>query len=306
MRPNSPAVEELLAQYPAPFRETLSCASGSVNFHGVIAAAAAEHMAQQLRITVDHLMPNLVPLAALYAEPVISNFKVGAVARGLSGNLYFGANIEFKSEALSFTVHAEQAAAMNAWMRGETGLSTLAVSAAPCGYCRQFLYELAGAGALKILLSSAKPASLAGLLPDAFGPGNLGIDGGLMRQEGHRLTVNVEDPLVQAALAAANMSYAPYSRGYSGVALATAGGGIYSGACAENAAFNPSMSPMEAAVSQLNIGGGNLHGIERAVLVEVENSVSSQLRSSTAVLNSISNVPLEVCYAAAPSPTATK
>jgi len=203
-------------------------------------------------------------------------------------------------------VHAEQAAVMNAWMQGETGLSSLAISAAPCGYCRQFLYELATAATLKILLPNAKPASLAGLLPDAFGPSNLGIDGGLMRTENHQLSADNQDAVVLAALAAANMSYAPYSHGYSGVVLATADGGIYTGAYAENAAFNPSMSPMEAAVSQLNLGGGKMGGIRRAVLVEIANSTSSQVHWSMAVLNSISNVQLEVCYAGAPSRGAHK
>ena len=142
MHPTSSAVAELLARQPAAFRETLGRSTGSVNFRGAITAADAEEVAQQLGVTVHQIMLDLLPFAALYAEPVISNFKVGAVAQGLNGNLYFGANIEFKSEALSCTVHAEQAAAMNAWMQGETGLSALAVSAAPCGYCRQFLFEI--------------------------------------------------------------------------------------------------------------------------------------------------------------------
>ena len=60
----------------------------------------------------------------------------------MSGNLYFGANYEFPGQALSFTVHAEQAATMHAISFGETGIDLLAVSAAPCGYCRQFLNEL--------------------------------------------------------------------------------------------------------------------------------------------------------------------
>jgi cytidine deaminase len=306
MRPTSSAVAEFLARHPTAFQETLGRSSGSVNFRGTITAADAEHMAQQLGVTVDQAMLDLLPFAALYAEPVISNFKVGAVAQGLSGNLYYGANIEFKSEALSFTVHAEQAAVMNAWMGGETGLSALAVSAAPCGYCRQFLYELVTAATLKILLPNTKPALLTWFLPDAFGPRNLGVNGGLMQAENQQLTVNSHDPLVLAALAAANMSYAPYSLGYSGVALATAGGGIYSGAYAENAAFNPSMSPMEAAVSQLNIGGEPLRSIRRAVLVEVQSGVSSQVNSATAVLSSISGARLEVAYAAASSHAARK
>jgi len=305
MHPTSSAVAELLARQPAAFRETLGRSTGSVNFRGAITATDAEEVAQQLGVTVHQIMLDLLPFAALYAEPVISNFKVGAVAQGLNGNLYFGANIEFKSEALSLTVHAEQAAAMNAWMQGETGLSALAVSAAPCGYCRQFLFELVTAATVKILLPNTKPALLTCLLPDAFGPHNLGVRGGLMQAENHQLTINSQDPLVLAALAAANMSYAPYSLGYAGVALATADGGIYAGAYAENAAFNPSVSPMEVAVSQLNVGGGDLRGIQRAVLVEAKNGVSSQVHSAMAALSSISGVPLEICYATA-SPHAAR
>jgi cytidine deaminase len=299
MRPTSSAVAELLARHPAAFQEILHRSSESADFRGPITAADAEHMAEQPGVTAHQVMLDLLPFAALYAEPVISNFQVGAVAQGLSGNLYYGANIEFKSEALSCTVHAEQAAAMNAWMQGEAGLSALAVSAAPCGYCRQFLYELVTAATLKILLPNAKPVLLPSFLPDPFGPSNLGIRGGLMQAANQQLTVNSQDPLVLAALAAANMSYAPYSRGYSGVALVTADGGTYSGAHAENAAFNPSMSPMEAAISQLNISGADLRSIRRAVLVEVQNGVSSQVHSATAVLSSISGIPLEICYATA-------
>jgi cytidine deaminase len=300
------AVADLLARYPAAFQETLGRLTGSVNFRGMIPAADGEQMAQQLGAPVYQVMLDVLPFAALYAEPVISNFKVGAVAQGSSGNLYYGANIEFKSEALSFTVHAEQAAVMNAWMQGETGLSALAVSAAPCGYCRQFLYELVTAAALKILLPNTKPTSLTWFLPGAFGPHHLGVKSGLMQAENQQLTVNSQDSLVLAALAAANMSYASYSLGFSGVALATADGSIYAGAYAENAAFNPSMSPMETAVSQLNLGGEDFHDIQRAVLVEVQGSVSSQVHAATAVLNSISGVRLEVCYAKAPPPAAPK
>ncbi|PYT26511.1 MAG: cytidine deaminase [Acidobacteria bacterium] len=306
MRPTSSAMAELLARQPATFQETLGRLSGSISFRGTITVADAEHVAQQLGVTVHQIMLDLLPFAALYAEPVISNFKVGAVAQGLSGNLYFGANIEFKSEALSLTVHAEQAAVMNAWMQGETGLLALAVSAAPCGYCRQFLFELVTAETLKILLPNTKPTLLTWFLPDAFGPHNLGVRGGLMQAENQQLTVNSQDPLVLAALAAANMSYAPYSLGYSGVALATADGGIYAGAYAESAAFNPSMSPMEATVSQLNVGGVDWRDIQRAVLVEVQNGVSSQVHSAMAALSSISGVPLETCYATASPHVARK
>src|SRR5258705_12994727 len=96
-----------------------------------------------------------------------------------------------------------------------------------------------------------------------------------------------------------------YSLGHAGGARPPADGGIYAGSYAENAAFNPSMSPMEAAVSQLNVGGGDVRGIQRAVLVEVQNGVSSQVHSAMAALSSISGVPLEICYATA-SPHAAR
>jgi len=37
-----------------------------------------------------------------------------------------------------------------------------------------------------------------------------------------------------------------YTFDYAGVALKTSDGGIFTGSLAENAAFNPSMSPLEA------------------------------------------------------------
>ena len=100
MRPTSSALAELLARQSAASHETLGRSTGSANFRGIITAADAEQVAQQLGAPVHQIMLDLLPFAALYAEPVISNFKVGAVALGLNGNLYYGANIEFKSEAL--------------------------------------------------------------------------------------------------------------------------------------------------------------------------------------------------------------
>src|SRR5260370_41438144 len=104
MRPTTSDVAEILAQSPAPFQKIFLHADASAGFRGTITSADAVHLVQQLGVTVDQLMLNLVPLAALYAQPVISNFKVGAVAQGISGQLYYRANIEFKSAALRFPV----------------------------------------------------------------------------------------------------------------------------------------------------------------------------------------------------------
>ena len=238
---------------------------------------------------------SLIPAAQKYAIPPISNFLVGAVALGSSGSVYFGANYEFVGQALSFTVHGEQAATANAIAHGETGMQMLAVSAAPCGYCRQFLYELTTASSLQILLPNTPPALLTALLPDAFGPADLGVTAALMSPQSHGMTLPSDDPLVQAALAAANASYAPYTASYAGVALRTGDGGIYAGQVAENAAFNPSMSPLEQAVVNLVIGGGKTYAdVVDAVLVEPINAKASQIAATRDVLATISSVPLRV------------
>lgn len=252
---------------------------------GIVTAADAAELASREGVDVPQLMTMLLPQAATYARPPISNFYVGAVSRGLSGNLYFGANLEFAGEALSFTVHAEQSSVSNAWMNGEEGIDLIAVTAAPCGYCRQFLNELTTADRLTIAMPK-ETRSLRDLLPSAFGPRDLGIDGGLMQREEHALTIDASDDLAQTALAAARRSYAPYSKSYAGVALRTIDGTIASGAYAENAAFNPSMSPLEVALSQLNLAGGSFATITEAVLVQVDALHTSATRT---ILDAVSH-----------------
>ena len=248
---------------------------------------------------LEQLMVELIPLAKRFAIPTISNYFVGVVARGLSGNLYFGANYEFPGQALSFTVHAEQAAIAHAISFGETGIDMMAVSAAPCGYCRQFLYELTTASTLRIILPDASTKLLTALLPDAFGPADLGVTAALMSPQAHGMTLATPtDKVTSAALQAANTSYAPYSLSYAGVALQTSDGSIYTGSVAENAAFNPAMSPLEAAVVALVINGRKKYSnITDAVLVEAAASQASQIGATRDVLGVITKVPLRVYQA---------
>jgi cytidine deaminase len=215
------------------------------------------------------------------------------VSRGLSGALYFGTNLEFAGEALSFTVHAEQSSVTNAWMNGEEGIDLIAVNAAPCGYCRQFLNELITADRLTVAMPKETRA-LSELLPSAFGPRDLGVQGGLMQRLLHGLTIDSRDELARAALSAANRSYAPYSKSYAGVALRTAGRRVFTGAYAENAAFNPSMSPLEVALSRLNLAGESFDAIEDAVLVHVD---SMHTEATRVVLNAVAKAPLRLVQA---------
>jgi cytidine deaminase len=261
---------------------------------GYVPAAVVERIVAS-GVPLEQLMLNLIPLAKTFAIPAISNFFVGAVAHGVSGNLYLGANYEFPGQALSFTIHGEQAATMHAISFGETGIDLLAVSAAPCGYCRQFLNELTSASTLKIILPNTPTTPLTALLPNAFGPTDLGITAALMSPQSHGMTVDGSDDLIDAALNAANASYAPYSKSYAGVALKTADGSIYSGGVAENAAFNPSMSPLEAAIVALTINGRKKYDdIIDAVLVQAAGSKACQIDATRDVLATITKVPLRV------------
>jgi cytidine deaminase len=262
-------------------------------FHGVIDVAEAAALAKSLGTPVDQLALGLVEVAKLYAVTPVSRYNVGAVAVGRSGALYFGANLEVAGQALGVTVHAEQAAVANAWVNGERGLVTLAISAAPCGHCRQFLNELADAATLTIKLPTTSE-SLTGLLPDAFGPGDLGKSGGLMQTRKRRLAVARRlDAVGAAALEAADASYSPYTKTFAGVALKTRNGVICTGRYAENAAYNPSMSPLQAALSQLVLHGQPFSSIIRAVLVQAPGR-ASQVDATKAVLRSICRAPLAV------------
>jgi hypothetical protein len=67
---------------------------------------------------------------------------------------------------------------------------------------------------------------------------------------------------------------------------------------AENAAFNPSMSPLEAAVVSLVVSGGKSYGdIVDAVLVEAAGAKASQAEATRAVLGAITSVPLRTYQA---------
>ncbi|MGB7925767.1 MAG: cytidine deaminase [Pyrinomonadaceae bacterium] len=298
--PDPAAYDRAIAVFPVDAQEMLRGFRDRRKFCGVVTAEDASHIAAQSGWDVRRVMLGLLDLARLYARPPISKFCVGAIAQGLSGNLYFGANMEFVGEALSFTVHAEQSATANAWSHGETGLESLAISAPPCGHCRQFLYELTTASTLRILLPDRPQTTLTNLLPDAFEPADLGVQGGLMSHENHQLLLPSDDAVVLAALSAANMSYAPYSKGYAGVALLATDGQIYSGPYAENVAFNPSISPMEAALARLNICGRTYEEIKGAALVEVQDSPCSQSDVTRHLLRSISPVELTVAYTELP------
>lgn len=280
---------------PIPPRIRDVLAAGSVVTANVLADWLREES-----LSIEQALCILLPIAAQRARAPVSGYHVGAVALGLPpadgagpGAIYLGANLEFTGP-LGLAVHAEQAAVNNAWLHGETGLQTLAVTAAPCGHCRQFLWELSTAADLRILIAPSAGHSLGPsihclpeLLPRAFGPHDLGLAGGLMSPTIQQYE-RTSEVLVDHAIAAAEQSYAPYSGNFAGVALQMSDGRIIKGRGAENAAFNPSLPPLQSALSMLALEPASSVPvrIERAVLAEVP-SLISQRTATEALLRLI-------------------
>ena len=64
------------------------------------------------------------------------------MALGVSGRVYVGGNLEFPGSTLASSVHAEQCLTANLLRHEEQGISAVAISAPPCGHCRQFFAEM--------------------------------------------------------------------------------------------------------------------------------------------------------------------
>ncbi|XP_076889216.1 cytidine deaminase 1-like [Bidens hawaiensis] len=274
----------------------------------IISASEAESMAKSKGLTVPQLLPSLVKSAQTLARPPISNFHVGAVGLSSDGRIFFGGNIEFPNLPLNYSIHAEQFLITNlAAHGGGPRLLYMAVSAAPCGHCRQFFQELRGVTDTQIVITDQplenpdyKP--LSSILPDPFGPYVL-LDQEtplILEKHDHRLELKVKDEsfiaqnenlsngyselagkndveLKLKALEAARESHSPYSGCPSGVALMDCDGKVYKGSYMESAAYNPSMMPVQAAlVAYMVAGGVGYERIVAAVLAEKEEALVRQ------------------------------
>lgn len=260
------------AQQPKPSWTTrLQELTKAPDWEGYLTAQQVQQFTAENGLEPDALLFALLPVASDYAQAPISGFRVGAVARGGTGGLYLGANMEWAGLPLSMTMHAEQAAVAHAWGHGEESIGQLAVTAAPCGFCRQFLYELASAESLRIRLPGRPATTLRQLLPAAFGPRDLGVQGALLTTTSRTLRWEdgvVSDGLAQTALAEAARSYAPYTGNYAGIALQSRSGRVFTGRLAENAAYNPVLSPLHMALSAMRMARLSAAEVVRGVLVE--------------------------------------
>ncbi|MDQ5891549.1 MAG: cytidine deaminase [Pseudomonadota bacterium] len=279
-----PRFENAFQQLPASLQAAIGPLLDKPDFAAMLTADDVNAVCEASQLDADALAFALLPLAAACAQAPISNFQVGAIAQGLSGNFYFGANMEFSAVQLQQTVHAEQSAVSHAWIRNERGLRAVTVNYTPCGHCRQFMNELRNAASLRIQLPGRQPAVLSHYLPDSFGPVDLHIDTLLMDDVNHGATLQNVNALARRALDAANRSHAPYSKAISGIALETLSGNIYTGRYAENAAFNPSLPPLQVALNLMNLAGDDPCTIKHAAVVERRHAVVSHWAISQIML----------------------
>jgi len=122
--------------------------------------------------------------AAEQAYAPYSRFRVGAALRFADGAVVTGSNVENASYGLSLCT--ETVAVARAFAEGRRGgLVEVAVAASgpgtvtPCGRCRQVLHELADLGGTDPTIhccgaDEVRAVRLSALLPEAFGPGQLG------------------------------------------------------------------------------------------------------------------------------------
>ncbi|MGO4743622.1 cytidine deaminase [Serratia quinivorans] len=279
-----PRFQTAFGELPTTLQSALLPYLDAPDFPAMFKAEQVDAIKQRCGLDDDALAFALLPLAAACSLAPISRFYVGAIARGQSGNLYFGANMEFSGAPMQQTIHAEQCAVTHAWLRGESELASITVNYTPCGHCRQFMNELNSGTDLKIRLPGREPATLGDYLPDAFGPKDLNIATLLMDRVDHGFQLTLTDELEKAALAAANQSHAPYSNAHSGVALEAEDGTLYTGRYAENAAFNPSLPPLQAALVLMNVSGGDCQKVVRAVLAEPDSAILTQWDATRATL----------------------
>lgn len=281
------------ANLDATLQQELLPLIDSPQFKAILDPQTISRLVTRCGLDENALALALLPLAASCALTPLSEFNVGAIARGISGHWYFGANMEFTGAPLQQTVHAEQSAVTHAWLSGEKKLAAITVNYTPCGHCRQFMNELNSGGALQVCLPGRPPRTLADYLPEAFGPADLQISQ-LLMDEHHQPFAGHHDPLTHAAVQAAAASYAPYSGAYSGVALLSEDGTVYCGRYAENAAYNPSLPPLQSALILMNLRGGDCFSIRQAVLAETSGAKLSQHSATRATLEALGCHQLQV------------
>lgn len=142
----------------------------------------------------DRYLAEAAAAAARNAYAPYSRFSVGSAVRTKSGRVYSGTNLENASYGVGMC--AEVAAITAANSAGDFNIEAIAVVGystednkrdsavvTPCGRCRQIILEASQVADTDVRvicgngdLSEIRVYAISQLLPDGFGPKNLGID----------------------------------------------------------------------------------------------------------------------------------
>ncbi len=108
-----------------------------------------------------------------------SHVSVGAAALTSSGELITGSNVENASYGLTLCAECSLVSDLARHQGGRLIAASIVAGdgqpIAPCGRCRQLLYEFGGPDLLIDNGEGREPKRLSELLPDAFGPDDLPV-----------------------------------------------------------------------------------------------------------------------------------
>jgi cytidine deaminase len=224
--------------------------------------------------------------------------QVAAVIEAGSGALYLGIRLDWQAAHIRLSLHSVQTALLSAWNYGETSIKSLLVETLPCAACRQTLRETPSWPTLKLSVAQDGLYSLdsGAITEHALSRRHLrevSITGGLLRPPKRRFTIRHRDnELAELACRAAELSYAPYSQNFAGVALRTAQGTVHAGRYAEIGVSSLSILAIEMALVDLALAGRDTVDVAEIVLVESRGKVA-QFSLTQDVAHLLGDVPFE-------------
>jgi cytidine deaminase len=262
------------------------------NLGGVLLQADIERIDAEFGLSGDELMLLSLKQAEGFARPPVSNFYVGCVGREAeTGNLIFGGNLEFPGAHIGNTVHGEGFVFSRAFSRG-TSVETIAIfEAHPCAHCRQFLSEFAATAKLTLIDPMGHRLRMAELYPWPFDPdylGEKGIVAGELRQPGLGLVANELAPAAATKLIElGRRAYTPYGKAPAAILLMLRDGAMVGGAAIESVSFNPTISPLQAAMIDLNAHGYAMGDIVGAAMGATSGAAVDYVRHARDLLEAM-------------------
>ena len=226
---------------------------------------AIARMQEERGLDSDQLLRQLVLDVQPRARVPVSDFRVGAAGMNAAGEVFLGVNVEFSGASFAQTIHAEQFLVSLSRTRSSSPLVKIAVSAPPCGHCRQFVTEFDPQGKLELLIGKEVKTTMEKLLPQAFSPLDLKVTEPFYSRP---LTLSESTTLQEAAKLAALQSYVPYSKCRAGTAVKSVKGEVFAGSALENAAYNPALPPLQAALVSAYAGGCPPEDVVEVVLCQ--------------------------------------